>query len=247
MLNLVGNGPLKAPDGTRSRRRLLFLVLLPLLLLTSLWRATGGDDAAASVTTLAGGRLTGPRGPACIRLVVAEDVSGSMEAFSAARDRAISQFLSWAPGNLRADDEIGVVTFSGVARWRIPPTRVGTPPKMTTVGDLGDGTEFRPMVEVVGKSSNGQCENHLVMVSDAQFSDAPATATEARSLLQDAGITGIYLLVPGKDVNVFPSWEVVYPAAPPKRFDGMDADATGVEFAKVVASATGQSLDAVGR
>lgn len=245
MLNLLGNVPLQAAGAGRDRRRLLILALLPLLLLTSIWRATAGDEAAGGVTTLAGGRLIGPRGPACIRLVVAEDVSGSMAAFSTARDRAISQFLSWAPTNLRADDEIGVISFAGTASWRIPPVRVGKPPKIVAAAGLGNGTNFRPVVRLAGNSATGPCEIHLVMLSDAQVADIPASAGGARTLLQDAGITEIYLLVPGENVDVFPGWEVVYPAAPPKRFDGMDADTTGVEFAKVVAKATGQSLDAV--
>ena len=63
-----------------------------------------------------------------------------------------------------------------------------------------------------------------------------------RQQLKDAGISNLALLVPGKNIKFEPTWQGLYPYAPPVIFDGLNSDKTGLAIGHALASITGQQL-----
>ncbi|TFV66835.1 VWA domain-containing protein [Blastococcus sp. CT_GayMR20] len=241
--------PLTRPDRLSSGSRLATEVRpdrwLAALLLAAL--VVGGvlwlDDhgAADSIDEVA---LAGPRGSACLRLVVGNDVSGSMSDFADARESALRDFLSWAPRNLRDDDELGVVDFAGAAAWTRQPTPVAEPAVRGAAADVyqGDQTLLAPVLALAQALPPSHCRTALLLFSDAQLADLPQAEQEGRAAVQAAGVHDVVLLVPGEDIDVPEAWGTSFPAAEPRYFDGLDADETGLTVASVVAELTGQEL-----
>lgn len=228
----IGESPLRRWWGVGAGA-----LLLPLLL--TWWLAS----PAPTLATLA---LDGPRGPECLRLVLATDVSGSMRTVTAARDRALGQFLAWAPENLRDDDEIAVVAFAASAGGVRGPLPVSSQDldRLTALGPPtpGDRTNLVPVLEAVADLGQTQCRTALALISDGQYADLPPDEAAGLDTLRRAGVAETALLVPSRTVSVPTEWESAFPTASPRVFDGLDADATGRALGSLVADLTGQRL-----
>jgi len=198
-------------------------------------------------TSLSGYALTGARGPACQRIIVANDVSGSMGAFSDARRRALADLLGWAPANLRPTDEIGVLDFAGNALWSLPPTSVTSRPTPGQVDEskLMANTFVQPVFDAVAELPASPCRTSVWLLSDAQFGDYPASEVAARDALAAARIDQVQLLVPSGDIDVAQMWETTYPYAAAVTFDGTNPDETALTYGTVLARLTGQELTPV--
>jgi hypothetical protein len=248
----------------RRRRRiagLLALLALPLLLLLLLayWPddhenppAGSGPQAPSGVS---GFVLDGPRGPNCLRLVLANDVSGSMSNYATAREQSMTALLDWLPKNLKGDDEVAVIDFAQTAATKIPPTRAGTLVSGHTVAGTGamdgDYTWFAPVLTQMDTWPKTNCDIALVLLSDAQFVlsaendpplSLPVDVDGGRQLAQEHHIHDIRLLVPDPSIEVPPEWENAFPAAAPLRFNGLDSDETSKAVASAIAELTKQSL-----
>lgn len=212
------------------------LLLIPLLLLATLWEHRPAQSLSQTV-------LTGPRGPQCLRVLVANDVSGSMSSYTAARQAALSQFLTWAPRQLRPDDEIGVIDFAGDATWARTPDPVtnATGPSPAR-GLTGGGTALHPVLDVAATAPATTCRTWLLLLSDGHLSDTPATDVHARQALAAAGIDEVSLLVPDPSITVPPAWENALPFAAPVHVEGTDADDTALVYGRLTAALTGQKL-----
>ena len=195
-------------------------------------------------TTLSGYALSGARGPACQRIVVANDVSGSMTAFADARRNALTQLLAWAPANLRPSDHIGVIDFAGSAEWVRMPASVTDPAQQTPTspGPLAEGTNLGPVIAAVAALPPSRCETSLWLLSDAQYPDYAPSADQAREELAAADIHRIPLLVPSGDITVDPAWETTYPYSTPITFDGHNPDETALAYGGLLSDLTGQEL-----
>ncbi len=213
------------------------LVAALLLLLLALW-----PDSAGAPRSLDDVRLVGARGPSCLRLVIASDVSGSMSSFAAPRSAALTEIRRWSARNLRADDQLGVLDFAGNAVWESMPASVAGAPGSAT-GSLDQaGTLVGPALDLVGRLARSSCDTAIVFLSDAIMSDLPSDPKAARTALASHHVHDVFLLVPGMDMDVNQSWVNVYPQAPPIRFDGSDPDATGLAFGRIVSTLTRQHL-----
>lgn len=193
---------------------------------------------------LADRALVGPRGPACLRLVMAVDQSGSMRDETDARDAAFAELVPWAARNLRPDDELDVIDFAAEARLRAatPVSRLAT----TTVpgpAPVRDGryTLLDPVLDQVRSLGASSCDTALVLLSDGQLVGVPSSEDAARLLLRGAGLHDLLLLVPGRSLEVPPEWST-FPTAAVRRFDGTDADVTAEAFGSAIGSLTGQTL-----
>ena len=226
-------GPRLSPSGSAARRWIIPLLLVAAALATALALPSQPDH----ISDVA---LTGPRGPACERIIMANDTSGSMSEYTIAREAALTQFLQWAPANLRADDEVGVIDFSGHAEWSRTPTRIGEPAVLIHTTPA-DSTALTPIIELLAALTGSTCDTTLVLLSDAQYPDIPRP-DDARALLTRADLHDIVLLVPDPDINVPTEWTQAFPTAPPIRFDGTNPDATALAIAEVTATITGQQL-----
>lgn len=229
-------------EGRLPRRLLIVASALAALLAAPflIWHLTHGPNTP---TTLDDVRLVGPRGPGCERIVLAQDVSGSMSDFAAARSATLAEIRRWAPQNLRSDDQIGVLDFAAVAAWQQKPSPVGSP--QVTGGGATDGTNTNldPVLELVQALPASQCNTALVLISDAQLIDLPADTAQARRSLRASGIHDIFLLVPGDSIDVPGEWSHAFPEASPRRFNGLDAGQSGLAFADVVKVLTRQHLE----
>ncbi|RUP32992.1 MAG: VWA domain-containing protein [Mycolicibacterium sp.] len=230
------------PLGSRRKvswpRLLLLLVLVALLIGLPLWWYLNRDDP----DSLDHAALVGQRGPGCARIIIASDESGSMEKFVQPRNHALAQLLSWAPNNLRDDDELEAVVFSGDTFVAMPPTEIRKGPVLGRTPPPVDGTTLVPLLNTIQRMPPSHCAQSLILLSDGIFQDLPAGADAARRQLKDAGIGNLFLLVPGKKIKFEPSWQGLYPYAAPVIFDGLNSDKTGLAIGHALASITGQQL-----
>lgn len=225
--------PLTAP---KRRRRapwwLALLALVPLLAGLAVWWSNPGS--------LHETQLVGVREPGCVRLVIASDVSGSMDALTQPRDAAVDQLLAWAPQNLRADDELALISFSSSAAIEIPPTPIGQP---VTRGapTVSGGTSLAPLLETIAGLPATRCRTALLLLGDGEFSDLPADEALANRQLANARVDTFDFLVPGR-IDVPPQWGSLYPSASPEFFDGTNPDQTALVFGRHLAALTNQQL-----
>jgi hypothetical protein len=225
--------------GVRWGRMLVVLLLVAALLaaLWYWWSQREPDDLTNSY-------LDGPRGLGCERVVIASDDSGSMSDFFEAREQALSQVLAWAPDNLRPDDELAAVGFSGHTYTHVPPTQIADPINRGNRQPPSDGTSLSELLRTVAGMPRTPCSTSVVLLSDGKFHDLPGTADAARNQLRESGIDEVYLLVPGEGIEIEGKWSQLYPYATPVIFEGTDADATALVFGHTFADITGQQLRA---
>ncbi|WP_306214999.1 vWA domain-containing protein [Actinoplanes sp. RD1] len=234
----------------RSLLPLLLLVLLAGLLVVS-WPDREEPPAAAPAAgpapapaVLRGYQLAGPRSAECLRLIIGLDVSGSMRDYTTARDAALVQLLSWAPRNLRADDEIAVVDFALEAQVRLRPVAVGELPGTTAAPVVQDGrdTLLDPMLARAAEFRATRCRVVVALLSDAAIVDLPASAPDGVGLLRDHRVDDIRLLVPSTTVAVPATWVAGFPQATPVHFDGLAEDRTALVIGQTLAGLTDQEL-----
>lgn len=241
----LGDGSVLASSGmgrTGSPRRLVTLLVAAAMLAALVWSLLPDGDGGLAERVLAG-----PRGPSCVRMVIAVDVSGSMSDYAGARDSALGQLVGWSRGNLRPDDELAVIDFAESAAIRLPVTRVDALPAGAASSAIavpdGRTTNLAPVLDRVREQPGGRCDRALLLLSDAQLADLPATVTDGRTALSAHDVHDADLLVPGEDIDVPAQWTTAFPAAAPIRFDGHDTDDTAVAFGEAVAVLTGQELE----
>ncbi len=234
---------LDGPPG--SRTLVLFPLLFALLAAAGAWY--GWSTAHKPPGALANYRAVGPRNEVnCLRLVIGVDVSGSMQDFAVARDDALQQLFSWVKQHhdLRPDDQVAIIDFAAVAQVRMEPTAVsslgGLPPP--TGARDGYYTYFRPVLADISHFPPTRCDTALVLISDAQLIDLPATQAAGQQLLAEHQVGRIRLLVPGAGIQVYPVWLKGFPAAVPVVFDGQDPAATGLALGNTIVGLTGQTL-----
>lgn len=228
----------RGPSSVRRIAALLTVLGLTLLVLWLVW----WDRHETEPDSLADTFLAGERGPGCVRVVIANDTSGSMDEFTRPRQLALAQLLDWSPRNLREDDEIAVLAFSGSTYVALPPTPVAQNPRPGQTPGPTDGTSLNSLVETIGNLPQSRCVTTLLLLSDGVFGDLPADENAGRTQLRDAGVSNVHLMVPGENIPIEPSWQNIYPYAAPAVFDGTDPDATGLALGRTLASATGQQL-----
>ena len=230
------------PLGGRSKvswpRLFLLLLLVALLIGFPLWWYLNRDDPDSLDQAV----LVGQRGPGCARVVIASDESGSMEKFVQPRNHALAQLLAWAPSNLRDDDELEAVVFSGDTFVAMPATEIKKRPVLGSTPPPVDGTALGPLLNTIQRMPPSHCVQSLILLSDGIFHDLPAGPDAARRQLKDAGIDNLFLLVPGKKIQYEPTWQGLYPYAPPVIFDGLNSDKTGLAIGHALAHITGQKL-----
>jgi hypothetical protein len=237
-------GPHRRLDGpSASKSRYLLPVLLALL------AGLGGCYALNARSTppaaLAGYRAAGPRDEAnCLRIVLANDVSGSMRNFATARDDALQQLFGWLKKNLRPDDQVAVIDFAAVANIRMRPTQVSTLGGLPAGVGATDGTYtyLGPVLSDIGQFPPTSCDTALLLLSDAQLIDLPTTPEAGQRLLMPRHVDRIRLLVPGAQIQVDPDWVKGFPAAVPLVFNGLDPQATGLALGTTIVGLTGQTL-----
>ncbi|MFG3557843.1 VWA domain-containing protein [Micromonospora sp. NPDC047557] len=234
-----------APTRTPLWRRLLRPLLATLLVLGLLGfcalqiRKQLGPPGSLDQAVLEGTRRV--TGPVCID--EAQDVSGSMERYTALREQAVEQLFLFAHRELRPTDQLAEAVFSGTAGVTLPPTSLHTMPARQRAPEPGDGTLLAPAVRALtdaDERADRECAARaLVAISDGEVFDDPA---DLRAALVDAAYTRVYLVVPG---SVGGRPEVfkgdVLGGALVRRFS--DAERLGVIFGEIAAELTGERLE----
>ena len=192
--------------------------------------------------SLAHYELRGARGPACLRVLLAADVSGSMADFRRPRNAALSELLAWLPRNLRPDDEVGVMEFAGNAAWTRSPESVTRLQAFDPAQIDLQGTRLSPVLDLVGQLPQSRCATSLLLLSDGKASDLPAGESQGLDALGSSHVHDLHLLVPGRRIGIPGAWRQAFPASPPLRFDGSDPEKTAMTFGAILSTATGQRL-----
>ncbi|MEH6807081.1 MAG: hypothetical protein V7697_28980 [Rhodococcus erythropolis] len=237
--SLFSPGPLRAgASNDRKRWPWMLLAALVLVALTvPLW------DDFSTPNSLDEVALVGDRGPGCVRVVVANDQSGSMIAFARPREQALAQLVEWIPQNLRSDDELAVLAFTDHVETVLAPTVATGRPPVGSLSMPGNDTLLEPVLSTVARLPRSYCRTVLMLLSDGVMSDLPNSAPTARIEILAAGIDELHLLVPGEKIDIDPQWPEIYPYAAPVRFDGNDPSKTGLVLGEVLAAVTDQHLD----
>jgi hypothetical protein len=218
-------------------------LLLLLLAAFGGWYGLHGRNSAPG--TLAGYEAAGPRDEMnCLRIVLANDVSGSMQDFAAARDDALQQLFSWLKKNLRPNDQVAMIDFAAVANIRMQPTQVSRLDSLPAAVGATDGTYtyFKPVLADISMFQPTTCDTAVLVLSDAQLIDLPINEAAGQQLLAAHHIDRIRLLVPGAGIQVGTDWAKGFPAAVPLVFDGLDPQATGLALGTTIVGLTGQKL-----
>lgn len=214
---------------------LVAALLIPFLLLR-------GASSHSGPQTLSQYRLVGARGPVCLRMILAEDVSGSMTAYSSARSAALADIRTWSAKNLRRGDQVGVIDFAGNAVWQSQPTSVDALPGASSGQLDANGTSIMPVLGLVGALPQSSCDTALTFLSDGLMSDLPTTSKAGLTDLSREHIHDLFWLVPGRSIPISDTWTHAFPVAPPVRFNGLDPAATGLTFGRVISAVTRQKL-----
>ena len=241
---LVGGGHLSAPGqlaiGEPRPRRWLSWSAGALAAMLIVLAAMALDDHLRPPRSLAGAVLTGPRGPACVRVVVAPDMSGTMTEYAAARRAAMAQLIPWAATQLRDTDEIAVVPWASTAEVSLPPTAVTAATVPSRYAAVGDDTNMVPLIDAISGLPEGRCRVLLALIGDGQVHDIPQASRLAR--LAEAGVDRMALLMPDAGMRTPTEFSDGFPWAASRAFDGLDPDSTAMALAHEVASAVGQTI-----
>lgn len=219
-------------DGRMTRALLLLLpLLLALTWLAFAWAQEGAQELGET-------RLDGPRGPQCLRLLMASDVSGSMAGYAEPRDRAVEQFQRWAPSNLRPNDEIAVLEFADYASWIHAPAGTGPHAGISRPA----GTSLQAVLSLARTAPATPCRTWLVLISDGDFGDYPTNQQIALDKLTDAGVDDITLLIPDPELPLPHQWGHLYPYSDTAHFNGNNANETALTIGQHTARILNQTL-----
>lgn len=200
-------------------------------------------DRAAAADDLTRQALVGPRNLTCQRIVILLDESGSMTDFAKVRTDAIAILATWAPHNLRKNDQLSVVEWANTAVTTTPPTDIGALDAATLTvrnPDVGGGTEILPAVQQAAGMSRSACRSSLVFVSDGQIDQANAAALDAA--LHGASVDSVSLILP----NSTPApdyWMQLFPFSETYHADERNTGQTARALGQAIASATRQRLE----
>jgi hypothetical protein len=255
---LAGPDPLDGPVALQplphpGRRRVLkgvALATVPLLLVALAWCYRPKPPVFEHLA------LVGPRSPVCVRMAIVNDVSGSMQDFAQARERALARLLPWAAAQLRDDDQLAVVDMAENAATKIAPTAIAQVRGGIVSGSAAthDGryTWLDPVLNQIRGWGPTNCDTGLVLISDAQlvrsarsdqdYTPLPASSGEGRSLELGNHLHSLQLLVPSHDIKVPGTWVTAFPEAMPWFFDGLDETETDEALAHATARLTGQTV-----
>ncbi|MEV4517436.1 vWA domain-containing protein [Dactylosporangium sp. NPDC049525] len=197
---------------------------------------------AAPPSRIEGWKLPPGRTSSCIRLIVALDVSGSMGSYATYRDAALRQLLTWVPKNLKDTDQVAVVDFAGSVGVRQQPVRATKTLSPGAAASVSDGSLLQPLLEAAAAFPKTKCRTALVLLSDGQLNDLPASADDSKALLAANRVAHVRLLVPDPSIVVPADWSVALPNAAPRYFDGTDADATALAIGQTIADLVQQQL-----
>jgi hypothetical protein len=173
--------------------RLLLALLLVLLLLAALVAC----DESSKPASLSEATLVDPRlvtGPVCLEEAV--DLSGSMNAYVAQRERAERELFAFGRRVLDDGDLLSVAFFAESAALALPPSPIknlAAPPGVP-VG-LGSGTSLAPAIDalVAGRSAAVCATRALVVITDGVLGDDPAIL---RSALGSGRYARMFAVVP---------------------------------------------------
>ncbi len=229
------------PRAPRLRRLWPLLLLLALLAGLLAWRLADRGPA-----TLAETRLAGPRGPAPISAVVLLDESGSFREYAALRETLLRQLASWAPDNLRPDDQVTVISFAGDAVTKLEPVTVENlaehGPHYRSVTVDASSTRILPALEEAVRVAPRGVTTTVIALTDTIVTDAePQSVAELMRSLQGETLT---VVLPDQ-AGVTDPWQDAFGWGQVVRADPGSVDETGVALATALAFATRQHIEEV--
>jgi hypothetical protein len=188
---------------------------------------------------LGGGRQLAGR--ACV--VLASDVSGSMEQYADVREAALQQLTRFSRRALRPDDVVLVVTYDGGMAVALPPTAVRDLPGGEVPEPMSgaDGTALLPVVEGISSllAPRHCAATGLASVTDGELQDDAAPLAQA---LDAAAVRHVHFLVPGGEGRPGPTGSPLLADVRVLHFQPGDATQIGLDYGQLIAELTGQKL-----
>jgi hypothetical protein len=224
--------------GNRSRRR-WWLVLLLMAALLAYVLGSGTDDQRPH--RLAQRHLSGHRSPVPHAFVFLLDESGSFDKYQQIRIGMLSQILVWAPANLRPNDTITVIGFSGDAYLKLGPVTVQslTNNSPTVASQVPtDSTNIRPALELAIRTSKGR-PTTLVAVTDTLMADTASTPIVR--YLTALNATDMSVILPS-GAPLDRGWASAFDFEQVIHAQPGSADETALALGRAVASGTHQKL-----
>jgi hypothetical protein len=188
---------------------------------------------------LGGGRQLSGR--ACV--VLASDVSGSMDQHAEARRAALRDLTKFSRRELRPDDVVLVVTYDGAMAVALPPTAVRDLPD----GDIpepapgANGTAMLPVIQGVSSllAPHDCAATGLASVTDGELQDDAATLDQA---IRTAALQHVVFLVPGGEGRPGPTGSDLLADVEVHHFQPGSATQLGLDYGRLIAELTGQKL-----
>ena len=222
-----------------TRARWAWLLTLPLVaaLIAGLWIVTTQPHPLNDYT------LTGARSPACLRVIVIRDQSGSMRGYETARDAAMQALIQWSakPDTLRPDDELAILDFGGTAAVALTTTTLQslhatTSPPATVVDP--SGSDINTAIALLPQLPATTCHTSLIVLSDGLI--GPLT-DDTRTRLSQHQVTNLTLILP--DTTTVPAqWDTAFPYGTTLNAPANDSNQTSIAVAQAIASSTNQEL-----
>ncbi|MDR2895767.1 MAG: VWA domain-containing protein [Propionibacteriaceae bacterium] len=188
--------------------------------------------------------LIGPRPPIPRNFVLLRDDSGSFVDYEAIRDDSIQQVLTWAPGNLRDDDTITVISFAGESLVTLPPTTVADliDSKTEPIREVatGDDTQIIPALQ----ATRDVLKEHphptsIIIITDTLIHDV--TSGQVDDLLGELSVMSLSVILP-TGMSVDPTWSTQFDWAADFHAEPGDSASTALAVGEALAHATGQAL-----
>jgi len=234
------------PQGGRIDARIAWL-LIPFALVVVL--LAGMMLRPAVPNSLGESHLAGPRPPTPVNVVVLRDDSGSFSGFEEMRNDAMAQVLAWAPGNLRDDYTITVVSFAGQAIVTMPTTSIAelaandVTPSDATARD-GRNTNLVPALRAVEDAlARNENATSIVAITDTLVADTQSP--DVARLLRDLNVTSMSVILPA-GVVVNDGWADAFNWEAEFHTRSDDTASIALAVGQALAHATGQHLEPAG-
>ena len=182
-----------------------------------------------------------------IRLLLIEDLSGSMETIAGLREAVLRGLLGWARRSLGTDDEVAVLSFGGDACVRLPPTSARDEVALNDPELASYATLLGPTWQLVAGFPRTETSTLAVLISDGLVCDLAGAGGRVNATA--AGVNGIALLVPstGSFTGGIPtSWTAAFPDGLASVVDTSAATHLATEVVGAIAALTGRAARGIG-
>lgn len=181
-----------------------------------------------------------------VRLLLMEDLSGSMSAIAGLREAVLRGLLGWSQRNLGVDDELAVIAFGGDACIRRPPKSARDKTGLEDPDLTSYATMLGPTWQLASSFPPTEKPTLGVLISDGLVADLAGAGGEVHAAA--AGVDSTALLIPSEASfagGVPASWTAAFPHGTALVVDSQSSHLAN-ELVGAIAALTGRPTRGVG-